>query len=151
MTDPLFELRERYGSARRPDRKAAHQRPDGIDDATVEALGKLSAALEVAEDARGHLYAFHRLSGSADLSLQEAVRALRDAGHERVAEVIDDVLVGRDVIDDRWTFQLVERYDAGYIEVFRAAEQAARAALHAGEPHVYEAEMKAREQTSGTE
>jgi|GEM_PF-7012401 len=30
-----------------------HTRPDGVDDATVEALGKLSEAFEVVEDARG--------------------------------------------------------------------------------------------------
>ena len=30
--------------------------PDGVDDATVEALGKLSEALETCERARGHLY-----------------------------------------------------------------------------------------------
>ena len=29
-----------------------HVRPDGVTDATVEALGKLSEALEVVEDAR---------------------------------------------------------------------------------------------------
>ena len=43
-----------------------HRRPDGVTDATVEAVGKLSAALDHVEDARGHLYAFHRLMGSAE-------------------------------------------------------------------------------------
>ena len=33
-----------------------HRRPEGVDDKTVEALGKLSEALEVVEDARGYLY-----------------------------------------------------------------------------------------------
>ena len=42
-------------------------RPD-LDDATVEALGKLSEALEVVEHARGLLYGFHRLTGTADLT-----------------------------------------------------------------------------------
>lgn len=40
-----------------------HRRPDGTDDATVAAVGKLSEALEKVEEARGHLYAFHRLCG----------------------------------------------------------------------------------------
>ena len=48
-------------------------------DATVAALGKLSEALEVAEQARGLLCGFHRLCGTADLTLQEAVSMLRDA------------------------------------------------------------------------
>ena len=33
-----------------------HRRPDGVDDVTVEALGKLSEALETVERVRGHLY-----------------------------------------------------------------------------------------------
>ncbi|MCW2843460.1 MAG: hypothetical protein JWN22_1376, partial [Nocardioides sp.] len=51
-----------------------HRRPEGVDDATVDALGKVSEALEAIEVARGHLYAFHRLSGTADLTLGEGVR-----------------------------------------------------------------------------
>ena len=37
-------------------------RPRSVSDETVEALGKLSEALEVVEN-RGYLYAFHRLTG----------------------------------------------------------------------------------------
>jgi hypothetical protein len=44
---------------------AAHTRPDGVDDATVEALGKVSEAFEVIEQARGMLYGFHRMIGMA--------------------------------------------------------------------------------------
>ena len=50
---------------------AAHQVPDGVSEATVEALGSLSAALEVIEHARGLLYGFHRLTGTADLNIGE--------------------------------------------------------------------------------
>ncbi len=116
-------------------------------DATVTALGSLSAALEVVEHARGHLYAFHRMSGTADLALQDALRELREAGHRELADDIDTALVGRDVIDGRWTFQLVEAYDSGYFEVFRAAEARARQVCGDAEPHIYEAEMKVREQS----
>jgi hypothetical protein len=136
-----------YGSARRPDRPPVHPRPAGMTDETVAALGSLSAALEVAEHARGHLYAFHRMSGSADLALQDAVRELRAAGHPDLAEDIEGALVGRDVIDGKWTFQLVEDYDAGYLTVFRAAEAQARMVCGDAAPHIYEAEMKAREQS----
>jgi len=92
-----------------------HQRPvgggPGADEATVEAVGKVSAAFEVVENARGMLYAFHRMSGEADLALQDALTSLRAAGHHELAGEIDDVLVGRDVVRDMWTFQLVEAYD----------------------------------------
>lgn len=45
MTESL--LMETYGTARRPGRPPAHPRPAGMTDATVQALGSLSAALEV--------------------------------------------------------------------------------------------------------
>lgn len=123
-----------------------HRRPPGVDDATVEALGKLSEALEVMEEARGHLYAFHRRCGTADLTLGEAVRQLREAGHGERADELERDLVGRDVLPGRWSYQIVEEYDDGYAEPFRAAERAVREALIGGRRHVFEAEMKAREQ-----
>ncbi len=126
----------------------AHPRPSGADDALVEALGKVSEALEVVEDARGHLYRFHRLSGHADLTLQEGVRTLRAAGRDDLADLIDEVLVGRDVIDGRWTFQLVEAYDEQYWSAFRDVESHLRRTTGMA-PHVFEAEMKRREQTQG--
>ena len=109
-------------------------------------MGKLSEALECIEYARGHLYGFHRLSGTADLTLQEAVKLFREAGRDDLAEEIDEVLVGRDVIDGRWTFQLVEAYDRGYYDVFKDTARYARERLGIDPPHVYEAEMKHEEQ-----
>ncbi|WP_430646904.1 hypothetical protein [Agromyces sp. GXS1127] len=126
-----------------------HRRPDGVTDATVEALGKLSEALEVIEDARGSLYRFHRLTGRADLALGEAVELLRAAGHDRIADRIDREVVGRNVIEGRWTFQLVEEYDDGYYAAVRDAERAARDRLVGGRRHLLEAEMKERERTHG--
>lgn len=111
-------------------------------------MGQLSAALEVVEQARGLLYGFHRMTGEADLALQEALTALTDAGHSDLATDISQVLVGRDVMGDSWTFQLVEAYDTQYWQVFRAAEEHARHLLSDGRPHVHEAEMKQREQSA---
>lgn len=140
-----MSLSDRHGSARHPDRPVAHARPEGMSDESVAALGKLSEALEVVEQARGLLYGFHRLCGTADRTLQEAVQQLRAAGHDPLADEIDDVLTGRDIVDGMWSFELVERYDSQYWEVFRDVERVARQRLDAA-PHVYEAEMKRDEQ-----
>jgi hypothetical protein len=88
-------LTQRYGSADYPGRPVARRRPPGASDATIAALGKLSEALEVVEEARGLLYGFHRLSGTADRVLQDAVAMLREAGHDRLADDIAETLVGR--------------------------------------------------------
>ncbi|MFF1572269.1 hypothetical protein ACFVWR_05935 [Leifsonia sp. NPDC058292] len=127
----------------------AHQRPAGMSDKTVEALGKLSEALETVEDARGHLYAFHRLTGSADLALGEAARLLREAGHADLAERAERDMIGRNVIDGRWTFQIVEEYDDGYHAEFVALERDARDEFADGRRHLYEAEMKESRRTKG--
>ncbi|KQM58616.1 hypothetical protein [Agreia sp. Leaf210] len=127
----------------------SHRRPDGVDDATVEALGKLSEALETVEHARGQLYAFHRLTGAADLALGEAVDLLRAAGHDEIASELNEELVGRNVIEGRWTFQIVEDYDDGYYSAFRQAEASARALLADGRRHLFEAEMKEDRRTHG--
>lgn len=131
----------------RPD--PAHRRPEGVDDATVAALGKVSEALEAIEIARGHLYAFHRLSGTADLTLGEGVEGLREAGHTDLADRIERELVGRNVLEGRWTFQVVEEYDDGYYAAFRELEALARAELVGGHRHLYEAEMKEERRTHG--
>ncbi|PPF09640.1 hypothetical protein [Rathayibacter rathayi] len=128
---------------------SAHLRPEGLDDATVAALGKLSEALETLEHARGLLYGFHRLTGAADLALGEAVDALRDAGHAGVAERIDAELVGRNVIEGRWSFQIVEDYDDSYYAAFREQERAARDELAGGARHLFESEMKEDRRTGG--
>jgi hypothetical protein len=123
-------------------------RPD-LDDTTVEALGKLSEALETVEQARGLLYGFHQLTGKADLLLQDAAGLLREAGHETLADDLERDLVGRNVIADRWTFQIVEDYDANYWTTFRDVDARAREELAGGDRHVYEARMKQRERTAG--
>lgn len=123
--------------------------PDGVSDATVEALGALSEALETVERARGHLYTFHQLTGEADLALGDAVEKLRAAGHDDVADRVEADLVGRNVVGGRWTFQLVEDYDDGYWSAFREHERRARDELAGGVRHLYEARMKQDRRSSG--
>ncbi|PZE69760.1 MULTISPECIES: hypothetical protein [unclassified Curtobacterium] len=128
---------------------SAHQLPEGVSEATIEALGSLSAALEVIEHARGLLYGFHRLTGTADLGFGEAVEQLRKAGHTELAERIDTELVGRNVIAGRWTFQIVEDYDDGYYALAKDLERTAREQLVDGKRHLFEASMKEDRRTPG--
>jgi hypothetical protein len=142
------DLIARFGSARHPGRPPGHPVPDEVTDETVAALGELSAAFEVIEEARGHLYAFHRRSGKADLALQEAVDHLRKAGHPELADEIDEVLVGRDVVPGLWTYQLVESYDRTYYDVWQAVVEKAER-LGGGVSHLAESRMKVQEQSGG--
>lgn len=134
-------------SADEPSRE--HRRPTGVSDAVVAAAGKLSEALETTERARGHLYSFHQLTGSADAQLDDALSLLREAGQHALAEQLATELIGRNVLAGRWTFQVVEEYDDGYYRAFRDLDERVRGQLLQGRRHVYEAEMKERRRTRG--
>jgi hypothetical protein len=121
---------------------------EGIDQATVEAVGKVSEAMETIEVARGHLYAFHRLTGTADFQLGDAVTLLREAGHDELAGNLEEEIVGRNVLPGRWTFQVVEDYDETYYEPLRDAYRRART-LTKGYQHLHEARLKQERRTPG--
>ncbi len=126
-----------------------HQRPADVEDNTVEAMDTLTRALETAEVARGNLLQFHRLTGTADTQLRESVRQLRACGHDTLADRIETELVGRNVLEGRWTFQIIEEYDDTYFSVWRTIEQEARDELVEGRRHLLEAEMKESNRTHG--
>ncbi len=126
-----------------------HRRPDGVTDATVEALGKLSAALDHVEDARGHLYAFHRLCGSAETTLEEATELVRGAGHDDLADALTTDVLGRNPLPGMWSFQMVEAYDDGYYAAAKGLQQRALDELVEGRRHLFEAEMKELRRTHG--
>lgn len=131
----------------RPD--TDHRPPAGVSDAVVGAVGGVTAAFEVIEHARGMLYAFHRLVGRADAELAEALDRLAEAGHQDLAEELRTEVVGRNVLDGRWTFQMVEEFDDGYYRTFADAERRLRDRLLDGRRHVYESQLKERNRTHG--
>jgi hypothetical protein len=149
MTEPADLQPELEVSGPQPGLPPSHQRPDGVDDLTVAALGTLTDALETVIRARGHLYAFHQLTGRADHRLDDAVELLRKAGHTELADHITTTLIGRNVNPGRWTFKIVEDYDDGYYDKILALERQAREQLVDGKRHLSEAEMKVRRATPG--
>jgi len=145
--DDTADQADQAGDGVRPD--VEHRRPDGVTDATIEALGKLSAAVDHVEDARGHLYAFHRLCGSAETTLEEATQMIRDAGHAEIADALDRDVLGANPLPGMWSFQMVEAYDDGYYATTKDLQQRAIDELVEGRRHVFEAEMKELRRTHG--
>jgi hypothetical protein len=127
----------------------AHIRPAGVTDATVAALGKVSEALEWLERARGRLYDFHQMIGHLDFQMSDAIPMLRDAGHADAANRIDREIVGRNVLDGRWTFQIIEEFDDLYYDPIKAIERELRHELVGGKRHLYESELKEQRRTVG--
>jgi hypothetical protein len=126
-----------------------NRRPDAVSDETVTAVGKLSEAVEWLERARGRLYEFHQMLGHLDFQMSEAAKLLCEAGHDELAAVVDMEVVGRNVLDGRWTFQVIEEFEDVYYEPIRAIEKRIRDELVAGRRHLYEAEMKEKRRTRG--
>jgi hypothetical protein len=125
------------------------RRPPGVSDATVEATGKAGEALEWLERARGRLYDFHQMMGRADLLFGEAADLLAEAGHDELAELVRTDVVGRNVIEGRWTFQIIEEFDATYYDPCRDTARRVEDELVGGARHVYESEMKEARRTHG--
>jgi hypothetical protein len=87
--------------------------------------------------------------GHADLVLGEACEKLRAAGHDAIADRLETDMVGRNVLDGRWTFQIVEEFDDNYWSRFRDHERRVREELQQGMRHVLEAQMKEKRRTKG--
>lgn len=130
-------------------RDQAHQRPDGVPDATVEALGKLAAAVDEVEVARGFLYHFHKMMGRAEDTFEQAYDLLREAGLDDVADALDRDVLGANALPGMWTFQMVEGFDDGYWTTVRSLQQRATDDHVGGRRHVFEAEMKELRRTHG--
>ena len=127
----------------------AHSRPEGVDDKTVAGVGKVSEALETIQRAKGSLYDFHQLVGKADFLLEDAANDLEAAGHDELAALLRSDIVGRNVLEGRWTFQIVEEFEDVYFSELVRAEERVRNQLMAGRRHVHEAEMKQERRSSG--
>ncbi len=125
------------------------RRPAGVDDATVEALGKASEGFEYLERARGHLFSLHQLIGRADFLFEEAADLLEAAGLPDDAQALRSEVVGRNVLDGRWTFQIVEEFDDLYYGPIRDAVRALEQRRVDGRRHVEESELKDRRRSLG--
>jgi hypothetical protein len=131
-----------------PVKASEHVTPEGVSEGTIEGVGKLSEAFEYLERAKGHLYSFHQLMGRVDFLVEDAAELLRQEGHEDFADKLDQELIGRNVIDGRWTFQIVEEFDDIYYDFFRDVERESRG-LTGGVRHLYEARLKEQRRSKG--
>jgi hypothetical protein len=111
---------------------------------TVDAVGKATEALEYVERARGHLYAFHQMIGHADFLFEESALLLAQVGHRPDAISLWRNVVGRDVLESRWTFEIVEGFDDDYYEAIRSEVLGLEQRLVSGRRHAHEEAMRDR-------
>jgi hypothetical protein len=87
--------------------------------------------------------------GHLDFQMSEAAGLLRSSGHEEAATRIEREVIGRNVLDGRWTFQVIDEFDDVYYAPVRTVENALLNEFMAGRRHVYEAELKEQRRTVG--
>jgi hypothetical protein len=119
------------------------------DDEIIEAMGTLSEAYEYLIRARGHLYTFHQLMGRVDFLFGDAADQLATAGELEAADRLLTEIVGRNVLDGRWTFQVVEEFDGLYWETAHEAVRGMERRYQNGQRHLYESALKDRRRSPG--
>jgi len=106
------------------------------------ALHELQLAGEHVQRAYGHLLAFHHQIGRAMDRYAAAEPHLRDAGHDQFADEIRDRHLPAGVVDDQWSYELVEAFQAGFLRDVMGFERRVRDQLAEGVGHVSEREQQ---------
>jgi hypothetical protein len=106
------------------------------------ALHELQLGGEHVQRAYGHLLAFHHQIGRAMDRYAAAEPSLREAGHDALADEIRDRHLPAGVVDDRWSYELVEAFEAGFLEETTGFERRVRDRLAGGVGHVTEREQQ---------
>jgi hypothetical protein len=121
--------------------------PDDLDLSEAErtAMHEVELATEWVHRAHGHLLAFHHAVGHGMDHLAAAEPALREAGYADLADAVRDDLLPRGVTDDdRWSYDLVEAFQAAFLADVTGFERRARRRVADGERHVVERAQEAR-------
>ena len=66
-----------------------------------------------------------------------------------MSELIRRELYGRNVLEGRWTFEVVDEFDAGFYAAWRDVESRVREQLSGGAKHRFERRLKAERQAKG--
>jgi hypothetical protein len=104
-----------------------------------EALHRAELGVEWLHRAHGNLVAFHHAVGHAMDHLAAAEADLRASGHDDLADALRDEHLPRGVIDDdRWSYDVVETFQAGFLRDVTDFEERVRRDVAGGRRHVTE-------------
>ena len=121
--------------------------PSGADLTEDEraALHQVELGLEWLHRAHGHLVEFHHNTGHAMDHLAEAEPLLRECGYDELADAVRDRYLPHGVIDDdRWSYDVLESFQEGFLEEIEDFETEAREVVADGQRHAAE---RAQERT----
>ncbi|MFB6084904.1 MAG: hypothetical protein ABEJ94_11745 [Halorientalis sp.] len=103
------------------------------------ALHQIELGLEWLQRAHGHLVEFHHNTGHAMDHLAEAEPLLRECGYDDLADAVRDRYLPRGVIDDdRWSYDVLESFQEGFLAEIEDFEAEAREEVADGQRHAAE-------------
>ena len=103
------------------------------------ALHRVELGLEWLHRAHGHLVEFHHNTGHAMDHLAAAEESFRECGHTELADALRDQYLPRGVIDeDRWSYDVLECFQEGFLTDIEGFEERARNTVADGQRHVTE-------------
>ncbi|WP_435151466.1 hypothetical protein [Haladaptatus sp. DFWS20] len=118
--------------------------PQLSDDEEV-ALHELELGIEGLRKAHGYLVHFHHATGHAMSHLRVAESNLREAGHDEFADHIRDEILPCGLLgDERWTYDLLEKFEEEFFNDVLAFERDVREDVASGERHVKERRQQRR-------
>jgi hypothetical protein len=112
---------------------------EDLTDAEIAALHEVELGVEWLRRAHGKLVEFHHNTGHAMEHLAEAESLLRETGHDDLADEIRDQHLPRGVVDeDRWSYDVLESFEADFMTAVADLEEQTRRDLSDGHRHVAE-------------
>ena len=103
------------------------------------ALHELQLGVENLYRGYGNLLDFHHAIGRGMDHLYDAEEILRDAGHEKRADMLRDEALPAGVLeDDEWTYEIVESFEREFLTEVSGFEQDVREDLADGKQHITE-------------
>jgi hypothetical protein len=111
---------------------------DELTETEREALHALQLGLEHVDRGYGHLLGFHHQVGRGMDRLAAAEELLREAGHGEFADRLRDDLLPAGVVEDRWSYELVEAFADGMQADVHDFDSSVRERLVGGRRHVRE-------------
>ena len=103
-----------------------------------QALHELQLGVENLYRGYGSLLDFHHAIGRGMDHLYDAEKVLREAGHEERADMLRDEALPTGLLEDRWTYEVVESFKREFLTEVSGFERDVRNELADGMEHITE-------------
>lgn len=115
-----------------------------IDEREREALHRAQLGVEHLHRAYGHLLAFHHAVGRAMDRFAAIEGDLRRSGYGAYADELRDDHLPAGVLGERWSYELVEEFQDGFLAEMTDFDRRLREDVVGGRRHVAEREQQRR-------